>query len=250
MVSLKAYTQKKYSFPQTEVLASLGLFLLALGPRAYALSRFVTADEAKWVYRSAQFLAAFLRGDWAGTSVNLTPAVTTTWIGSLGLWLYYWFNSATIGQPLLAWLESLPEFQLDLPILVATRWIMVLFSSLSLVLIYIIACRLFDPRLAFLGVGLMALDPHPLALSRILGHDTPTAIFMILSLLLFLTALVPTQPPSAERPVRTPGVMAAILFSGVMAGLAFLSKGPALFLLPSSSAGRQPGLSRWAGPWL
>jgi len=41
----------------TEALISLGIFFLALMPRAYELSRFVTADEAKWVYRSARFLA-------------------------------------------------------------------------------------------------------------------------------------------------------------------------------------------------
>jgi len=54
---------------------SLGLFLTALLPRAVGLGAFVTADEAKWVYRSAQFLGALLRGDPAGTVVNLTPAV-------------------------------------------------------------------------------------------------------------------------------------------------------------------------------
>jgi len=67
------------------VLQPLSIFLLALGTRMIALQQFVTADEAKWIYRSAQFLGAFLRGDLAGTAVNLTPAVTTTWLGSLGL---------------------------------------------------------------------------------------------------------------------------------------------------------------------
>ena len=55
------------------------LFFLALIPRGLALQHFVTADEARWIYRSAQFLGALLRGDFAGTAVNLTPAVTTTW---------------------------------------------------------------------------------------------------------------------------------------------------------------------------
>src|SRR5688572_3250843 len=167
MIPSKSFTQKKNRPYWTGVLVSLGLFLLALAPRAYDLSRFVTADEAKWVYRSAQFLAAFLQGDLAGTSVNLTPAVTTIWLGSLGLWAYYQLNSATIGQSLVAWLLSLPEFQPDLTVLVATRWAMVLFTSLGIVLIYWAARSLLGPVIAFLGAGLIALDPHLIALSRI-----------------------------------------------------------------------------------
>ena len=67
------------------VVTSLGLFLLALLPRAIGLGTFATADEAKWVYRSAQFLGALLRGDLAGTVVNLTPALrsqnaTVSWM--------------------------------------------------------------------------------------------------------------------------------------------------------------------------
>ena len=122
-MSVKSEPKPKKKGASVEVLISLGLFLLALLPRTYDLYRFVTADEAKWVYRSAQFLAAFLRGEFAGTSVNLTPAVTTTWLGSLGLAIYYWFNQQLIGMSFGPWLLSLPEFRVDLQVLAATRWV-------------------------------------------------------------------------------------------------------------------------------
>lgn len=224
----------------------LGLFFLALLPRIYDLQRFVTADEAKWVYRSAQFLTALLNGDLAGTSVNLTPAVTTTWLGSLGLALYYQIHHAALGLPLVDWLSSLPEFRTDLPVLAATRWPMAVATSLAVVVIYGLARPLFGATVAFIGAVFIALDPHTVSLSRILGHDAPAAMLMMISVLLLLQGC---------RVARWPGGSAGgwgdseaewsggsgvggrretlfMILSGVTAGLAFLSKAPALFLIP------------------
>jgi 4-amino-4-deoxy-L-arabinose transferase-like glycosyltransferase len=203
------------------LIASLLLFGLALAPRAYDLARFVTADEAKWVYRSAQFLAAVLRGDFLATSVNLTPAVTTTWLGSIGLLGYYQLNQASLNLPLADWLTSLPEFRAPLDILVATRWPGIILSCLGVVIFYLFTARLFYTTLAFLAAAFVALDPHSIALARVLGHDAPTAIFMVLSLLLILEAVKPG-----------PISWLYLSLSGVSAGLAFLSKAPALFLIP------------------
>ena len=237
------------------VIVYLGLFILALLPRLYDLQRFVTADEAKWVYRSAQFLAALLRGDLAGTSVNLTPAVTTTWLGSLGLALYYQFNHTVLGLPLADWLTSLPEFRTDLPVLAATRWPMAVATSLGVVLIYGLARPLFGATVAFIGAVFIALDPHIVSLSRILGHDAPAAMLMMISVLLLLqgcrVARWPGGKVAGEQSDRDAewqgggdaeaqdGKVAGkwsetlfVLLSGVAAGLAFLSKAPALFLIP------------------
>jgi len=220
-----------------DIFISLGLFMLALLPRAYDLPRFVTADEAKWVYRSAQFLAAWLQGDLAGTSVNLTPAVTTTWLGSLGLAVYYWLNQATINLPFTDWLASLAEFRTEIDVLVATRWPMILLTSFGVVAIYWLASRLFNRPVAFIAAAFIALDPHTVALSRILGHDAPTATFMVISVLLLLLAVSSPKEhtqdtASTQPPVRSRSALPLITLSGLTAGLAFLSKAPALFLVP------------------
>lgn len=231
-------TPAKKHFSLAEIALSLGLFLLALLPRAYDLARFVTADEAKWVYRSAQFLAAFLQGDFAATTVNLTPAVTTTWLGSLGLIFYHFFHQPQPGLSFIEWLRSLPEFRTELAVLVATRWPMVIFTSLGVVVFYGLARRLFSRSLAFTAAALVALCPHFVALSRILGHDAPTAVFMVISLLSLLLAISTTVKPTMKRedeallPPRPSGSLLWLSFSGLMAGLAFLSKAPALFLIP------------------
>ena len=213
------------SRPRRELLASLGLFGLALLPRALGLGAFATADEAKWVYRSAQFLGALLRGDLAGTVVNLTPAVTTTWMGSLGLVAYYAQQRAALGVLLAGWLASLPEFRAEMDVLVAVRWPVVLLSSLAIVALYQLGRRLVDRRVALLFGVLLALDPQAIALARVLGHDAPAGWLVGLSLLAFLIAVQPAARPSPNRWMWT-------LLSGGLAGLAFASKSPAFFLAP------------------
>jgi 4-amino-4-deoxy-L-arabinose transferase-like glycosyltransferase len=224
------------------VMISLGLFLLALLPRAIGLGVFATADEAKWVYRSAQFLGALLRGDLAGTVVNLTPAVTTTWLGSLGLAVYYGLHRAALGVPFADWLASLPEFRADMDVLVAVRWPMVLLTSAGVVTFYYLACRLTTRRMALLFALLLAFDPHFIALSRVLGHDAPAGVFVGLALLTFLQA-VQGDVPGAQSSFRSghkvrtlryavPTGWGWLIASGALAGLAWLSKSPTFFLVP------------------
>jgi 4-amino-4-deoxy-L-arabinose transferase-like glycosyltransferase len=226
-------------------LASLGLFMLALLPRALGLGAFATADEAKWVYRSAQFLGALLRGDLAGTVVNLTPAVTTTWLGSLGLIASYAQQRMALGVPLADWLASLPEFRAELDVLVAVRWPVVLLSSLGIVALYQLGRRLVDRRVALLFGVLLALDPQAIALARVLGHDAPAGWLVGLSLLAFMIAVRPGQPAAGstqaagvEQSLGAPAARRSLnrwmwtLLSGGLAGLAWASKSPAFFLVP------------------
>lgn len=210
-------------------LTSLGLFLATLLPRAIGLGAFATADEAKWVYRSAQFLGALLGGDLAGTIVNLTPGVTTTWLGSLGLAAYYVSHRVGLGVPFTDWLASLPEFRADLDLLIAVRWPMVLLTSIGVVAFYHLARQLTTERTAQLLALLLAFDPHLIALSRVLGHDVPAGLFVSFSLLAFLRAM----PGDGQR-VHPPSYLAWrwVIASGALAGLAWLSKSPAFFLVP------------------
>ncbi len=61
----------------------LGLFVLALLPRALALGDFVTIDEAsKWFERAERFQQALLAGDYVNTNQTGHPGVTTMWLGT------------------------------------------------------------------------------------------------------------------------------------------------------------------------
>ncbi len=201
----------------------LVILVIALVPRVLQLDAFATVDEAKWVYRSAQFLLALERGDLAGTAVNLTPAVTTTWVGALGLSAFYALGKAGSSAALTEWLATLPEFRADLNVLVAVRWLMILLGSAAVAGSYVLARRLVDARVAFIFGVLLALDPQLIALTRVLGHDAPAGLATGMALLAYLVAW---------RQKTRRKWLGWLAISGALGGLAMLSKAPTLFLLP------------------
>jgi hypothetical protein len=64
----------------------LALVLLAALwlPRAFALDHFTTPDERLWLARSGNFYQALSQGDWANTFQRHHPGVTVTWAGVVG----------------------------------------------------------------------------------------------------------------------------------------------------------------------
>jgi hypothetical protein len=200
------------------------IFLLAFVPRALDLAVFITADEAKsWTGRAILFLQALLRRDFAATFDSPAPGITTVWLGAIGLVADYLAHDSSSGG-LAHFLETLPFDPIEPGLLPWLRLPVVLVTALSIVGVYLLARRLFGVETALLGASLLALDPFYLALSRILGHDSLVATFMTLSILALLAYLqtVTPNPPTGD--------LRLMALAGAVAGLAFLSKSPSLFL--------------------
>lgn len=213
----------------------IGLLLLALLPRLPALGYFLTLDEFFWVERSRHFLAGLLnpghvcqsplaptRFERMGLACTLQtghPGVTTMWTGSLGLILRYLADGAP--SPLLDYALSTQTNPLEPGLVAPARLPTVLLTSLWVVVMYWLVSQLFADRRVGLAAGLLlALDPFHVALSRIIHHDALSTTFMTLSL---LTAMIYWGQRKTGRWLIT---------SGALAGLAFLSKSLALFLIP------------------
>ncbi len=229
-----------------DLLALLACLSLALAARLPGLTVFLTADEARsWFGRSIIFLDSLARGDWANTApggevsylenVSLSPApgVTTTWAGAIGILLEYLRQG--MPGPLSQFLVTIPFDPLDPAILFPLRLPGVLMAVAAVGLTYGWSRPLLGGWGAFLAAGFLALDPFSLALSRVLGHDSLVSIFMWLSLLALLRAISEGGRmkerdfhPSSFRPHLSRE--AFILLSGAFAGLACLSKYPALFM--------------------
>jgi len=200
-------------------LLAAALFLVALFPRLLALSQFITGDEPRWVVRSMAFLTGLLTADWALTLQTGHPGVTTMWTGSLGLALDYLINHQA-AESLLAFAQSLPpNYQrIDPTVLPWMRLPTVALSALSIVALFWFL-RPLNRAVALVAALLLALHPLHLAYSQLLHHDALVSIFLSLSILMFLTAL---RRPSWKM----------VILSGVMGGLAILSKSTAYALLP------------------
>jgi len=192
------------------IVLPLLLGLAALLPRALGLADFFTTDEAyHWVSRTERFAAAVAAGRWADTNLTGHPGVTLMWLGSLGLRLEQlavalgWAAAPDqLGH--LAWLRLGP----------------VLAHALAVPAGYLLLRRLVRPELALSAAMLWATSPFLVAHGRLLHLDALLADFVMLTVLATLVACHATRP----RPW--------LLLSGVLCGLALLTKGPALILLP------------------
>ncbi len=217
--------KKQVREPVLEISCGVGLFVLALIPRALALNTFLTPDERRWLGRSVKFLAALLYQDWAGTLRKGHPGVTTMWTAVAGLAGKYllgaWADGVSVGRAsLLEFLRGVPTDMVALDYLVAIRFPTVLLTSAFVVALYFLVGKLWGQKVALLSAVLVALDPFYLAHSRLLHHDALVATFMTLSLLSFLVYLQQSQSS------------VYLVVSGLSAGLAFLSKATSLFLVP------------------
>jgi hypothetical protein len=207
-------------------LVILLLFLAVWAPRVPALDAFVTPDEPLWLFRSANFLQAISRGDLAHTFQREHPGVTVTWAGTLGfLQLLPGYAKEAAGQldrdQLESWLAEHSTIK-PLQLLAAARWWMVLWIALLTVAAYFPLRKLFGPQIAALAVLVMAWDPFYIALSRLLHLDGLLASLTVFALLAFLAWLHGGQ----QRRY--------FVISGLAAGLALLTKTPALVLLPAA----------------
>ncbi len=218
--------------------ASILLFALALAPRLHAIWQgFITPDEPMWVFRALRFSQALQVHRWADTFQVGHPGVITMWLGALGIaWEQFRHGAAAAAH--LAWIDRVawvaPDnadlFRHLAPFLPPARTAMAVLTSLGIVGMYVLACRLWDRRLALVGALFLAFDPFLIALSGLLHVDAPAATFMALGLLAWLNALDSTRPQGGSLPL--PAALFALL-AGLCSGLAILSKSPAAFMGPA-----------------
>ncbi len=165
------------------------------------------------------FLTGLLTADWQATLQTGHPGVTTMWSGSLGLILDYLFNHRAEG-PLLAFVQGLPHDPLSIEptVLPWMRLPIVILTSLSIVALFWLL-RPLNRTVATIAALLLAFHPIYLSNSQLLHHDALVSVFIALAVISFLLAL-------RSRSWKW------IVFSGVMTGLAILSKSTAYALLP------------------
>ena len=204
----------------------LFLFLLAWVPRALALDAYVSPDERKWLARSANFAYALNHGDFAETFQREHPGVTVMWAGTLGLLgAYPTYPQDAPGyftweqENFEAWIEeNTPYTPLDL-LAAGRRWIA--FGVVFALWMCIFPLRrLLGPNAAYVAFFFLALDPFGVAMSRQLHPDGFVASFIFLALLYFLAWLYAGQR------------WRDLVLSGVVMGLAWLTKTPAALLVP------------------
>jgi hypothetical protein len=207
-----------------QVLLTIAVLAAIWLPRSRELDRFVTIDEPTWMRRSANFYAALLQGELSFTYQTHHPGVMVMWAGAAAYRVEY--PAYYIEHPdQLPHLKSVEPFLREtghapIDILSTARTCVVLAVTAALTLAFIIALRLMGELTAFFGFLLIAFDPFHIAHSRVLQQDALMSSFMLLSLVAMLAYL-----HRGQRRLD-------LLISGVSAGLAWLTRSPAFFLIP------------------
>lgn len=204
---------------------SLAVILLALViPRVVDLDQFVTPDEPKWLHRSANFLTALVQNDYEHTFQREHPGVTIMWAGAAGFLLRY-PQFIRFGPEQLDRIGDFHRFLKNkgmdpVVALESGRMFIVLGIVVSLLLAFWYAKKVFGIGIALLGFLFVALNPFSIALARLLHLDGLVSALMLLSLLALMAYL--------NRGRR----FMDLIVSAIAAGLSWLTKSPALFLLP------------------
>ncbi len=196
-------------------------------PRALELGRFVVVDEVDWLQASANFYNALQTGELHNTYQLEHPAVPTLWAGALGFMRTF----AGDMEYKSGYVTSINQLHTDLlragtsplAVLVQGRLFVVLAITACMALAFWQLSRLVGPFPALVAALLLALDPFFTGLSRLLHMDALLACFFLLFALALLLYLRQGKPID-------------LLIAGAAAGLAGLTKSPAVFLAPYALA--------------
>lgn len=206
---------------------ALFIFVLAFVPRALSLNAISIIDEFHWQKGTPDFVNGLLSRDFSSTYCRYHPAVTDMWLIAIGLGFKYLTllleGNNPVGFQTFLEQSTFPGYP-NADFLLAERLPFALVASISVVLIHFLARKLFGNPVAWLGAGLLALDPFYISHSRVVTPDGLLTSFMTLSILSFIVYWV------RERSQYY------VVLSGFAAGLAFLTKLPAALLIPMVGA--------------
>ena len=200
-------------------LAAVGIFVLALVPRLVGLEQHLTADDQDWVRRAVRFGQAVEQRNLRGTFQSGHPGVPVLWLASLSIGRE---RTAELA-PLLGNLPALEKAPAYLPAVYETRRSLAVTSAALTALLGFLAWRLFGAGPGLLAGLLLACEPFLVAHGRLFHSDPLVAQLMAGSV---LAALVAFRGLEQERGAG----WAYLVVSGLLAGLAFLTKVPAVFL--------------------
>ena len=192
------------------------VFAVALGARMLAHDVVITADEDNWMRRAGGFTYGLLNGQFGRTYQNGHPGVTTMWVAmlTLGPERMVQYADRVHNQRLVGRVDGFWDA------LVAARPGFALVTALLVTLLAGLTWRLFGPLAGALAGLLLALEPFTLAISQLVHMDAILSGCMVASVMMALI-----------RWTRG-GNRLWLVGSGVLGGLAILSKVPAVYLLP------------------
>lgn len=215
------------------------LFLAVWLPRTLALDAFATADEHDWLTFSANFYQALQQSNRTQTFQIEHPGVPVMAAGALAFAQQVQTSAAfpahgfsRLEDELEQWLASNTTVQ-PITLLATGRWWLTLWGALALTLTFFPLRRLWGVGLATGALLLVGWDPFLLGLSRQLHPDAFLPSLTLLALALFLGWLYGEDAVQRADALNKGRPWRYLVASGVVTGLAWLTKIPTVVLGPT-----------------
>ena len=194
---------------------TVGLWWLFVLSRVYQLGFDVlNTDAPNWKVRIYKFSSALAAFDFAGTNITYHPGIPLIWLGAAAIkahHIYYWLLHGIRPPDTHQTFFELHFFQ---------KLFVVIFIGFFLALSYHFLKKLIGRRWAFFWFILLLVEPYFVALTRVLHTDGMVAA---LSFAAVITLYQYLFGKGCDRRL--------LYLSGATAGLAFLTKSNALFLV-------------------
>ena len=207
------------------------IFLVAFLPRILH----PVSQTPVWGDRAFHFSHAVLEQSWEETYTRYHPGVTLMWLSGTTLQIFSQQHGNLTGAQLLGDDFTRPGI-LSNSVQAAVLPLAAVIA-LCIGFMYRLLSRLVDKRIALTAVCLLALNPFHIAYSQVVHVDGLLSMFMLFSALFLLN-------------YAFSGRRSDWVWSGIFAGLSFLTKTPSLFLIPY--AGLILGLTKmgfFRGKW-
>jgi len=194
-------------------------------PRVAGLTKFTAADEPFWLVVGANYYSALAHGEFENTVYEYHPAVTTMWIGTAAMLIYFpeyrGLMNGYFQQEKTSFDTYLVEHGKDpLELLWWARLLQLLLNVFLFIVVFFLLRSLLDERIAFAVLLLTSFAPYIFGQSRMLNHESMVGLFSLIAILAMTAYLF--QTPKAGL----------LFLSAGSAALANLTKSSAIVLLP------------------
>ena len=180
---------------------------LSLG--LYHMEKFAAVDEPLWLFgRISKYWEGISQGNLDKTFVSDKPGITASIISGAGL---LWDNPMRY-EPIIFQGKFFPGAKSEYEkLFFHFRFPILLFSSMSLFLLYFFLEKTFGKNTSILGIIFIGLSPILVGMSTIINPDSLLWIFTSLSIFSYFSYLKEKKP-------------SLLVFSGVFLGLSLLTK--------------------------
>lgn len=172
-------------------------------------------DVWKWKSRSYNFGSGLFSGRFDQTLQTYHPGVTLMWLGGVGVKVNNYMAKIN-NQSLVADDNIQIIFQLDF----VQKLLVVLVMGIAISFIFYVLKNVFGLKYALFSAVMLNLEPFYLGLTRVFHLEGLVSTFMLASIIWLYYFFL-------DRVNRK-----RLIISGIFAGLAFLTKTSALFLIP------------------